>query len=40
MDSASNAGGVGIYIRNDLHYSIKSNLHLDCQDCENLFIEI
>ena len=40
VDSASNAGGVGVYIRNDLKYLSKSDIAVNSEDCENIFIEI
>ena len=40
VDSTPKAGGVGIYIRNDFKYSLKSNICVHSQDCESLFIEI
>ena len=39
VDSLSHAGGVGIYIRKDLQYSVKSET-INCPNCESLFIEI
>ena len=39
VDSLSHAGGVGIYIRKDLQYSVKSET-INCPNCERLFIEI
>ena len=39
-DSVSIAGGVGIYIRNDLNFVINSQLSINNQDSEALFIEI
>ena len=40
IDSASNAGGVGVYIRNGLKYLLKSDIVVNSEDCENIFIEI
>ena len=34
------AGGVGVYIRNDLKYLLKSDIVVNSEDCENIFIEI
>ena len=39
IDSVSNAG-VGVYIRNDLKYLLKSDIVVNSEDCENIFIEI
>ena len=39
VDSLSHAGGVGMYIRKDLQYSVKSET-INCPNCESLFIEI
>ena len=40
VDSLSLAGGVGIYIRKDIQYSVEPEISIDCPDCENLFIEV
>ena len=40
IDSLFFAGGVGIYIRKDIQYSVKPEISIDCPDCENLFIEV
>ena len=40
IDSALNAGGVGVYVRNDLKYLLKSDIVVNSEDCENIFIEI
>ena len=40
VNSLSLAGGVGIYIRKDLQYSVKPEISIDCPDCENLLIEV
>ena len=40
IDSVSNAGGVGMYIRNDLKYLLKSDIVVNSEDCENIFIEM
>ena len=39
-NSASNAGGVGVYIKNDLKYLLKSDIVVNNEDCEKIFIEI
>ena len=39
VDSLPHAGGVGIYIRKDLQYTVKSET-INCLNCEGLFIEI
>ena len=39
-DSTSNAGGVGLYVRNDLNFVIKPAMSVESEDCESLFIEI
>ena len=40
MDSASNAGDVGVYVRNYLKYLLKSDIIVNIEECENIFIEI
>ena len=40
IDSASNAGGVGVYIRNDLKYLLKSDIVVNSEDCKFIFINI
>ena len=40
VDFASNAGDVGVYIRNDLEYLLKFDIVVNSEDCENIFIEI
>ena len=40
VDSLSLAGGVGIYTRKDIQYSVKPEISIDCPDHENLFIEV
>ena len=39
IDSVSNVG-VGVYIGNDLKYLLKSDIVVNSEDCENIFIEI
>ena len=39
-DSLSHAGGVGLYLRKDLQYSVRTDISIDCPNCENLFVEI
>ena len=39
-DSTSNAGGVGLYVRNDLNFVIKLAMSVESEDCESLFIEV
>ena len=39
-DSLSNAGGVGLYVREDLQYVFRTDISIDCPSCENLFVEI
>ena len=39
-DSLSHAGGVSLYLRKDLQYSVRTDISLDCPNCENLFVEI
>ena len=39
-DSTSNAGGVGLYVRNDLNFVIKPTMSVESENCESLFIEI
>ena len=40
VDSLSLAGGVGIYMKKDIEYSVKPEISINCPDCENLFIEV
>ena len=40
IDSALNAGGVGVYTRNDLKYILKSDIVVNSENCENIIIEI
>ena len=40
VNSISNAGRVGIYIKKDLKYSVRTDIKFDYGDCESLFIEI
>ena len=39
-DSTSNAGGVGLYARNDPNFVIKPTMSVKNENCESLFIEI
>jgi len=36
----SNAGGVGLYIKNDIQYSVNQEMSIDSPDSESLFIEV
>ena len=38
--SLSNAGGVGLYIREDLQYVVRTDISIDCPSCENLLVQI
>ena len=38
--STSNAGGVGLYVRNDLNFVLKPAMSVESEDSESLFIEI
>ena len=40
VNSMSNAGGVGIYIKKDLKYNVRTDIKIDYDDCESLFIKI
>ena len=40
VDSQSQAGGVGFYMRKDLKFNIEKQLSLDLPDCESLFVKI
>ena len=40
VDSQSQAGGVGFYMRKDLKLNIEKQLNLDLPDCESLFVKI
>ena len=39
-DSPTAAGGVGIYIREDLNYDVRDDLKLDVESCEDKWVEI
>ena len=39
-DGTTNMGGAGIFIKNNLEYSIREDLFLDLNDCENIWVEI
>jgi len=39
-DSTTNAGGVAMYISNALPYSLLSNVHMDIDECENIWIKL
>ena len=39
-DSLSNAGGVELYLREDLQYFVRTDISIDCPSFENLFVEI
>ena len=39
-DSLSNAGGVGLHIRENLQYFVRTDISIDSPSCENLFVEI
>ena len=40
VNSKTNAGGVGVYIENNMSYKIIDNLQLNISDCEDLWLEI
>ena len=40
VDSQSQAGRVGLYMRKDLKFNIEKQLNLDLSDCESLFVKI
>ena len=39
-DSPTNAGGVGLYVKNGLKYSIRNDLNLYLSYCEDILIEV
>ena len=39
FQSLSNAGGVGIYVKKNLSYFQRTDINIDIEDCESLFIE-
>ena len=39
IDSTTQAGGVGAYISNHLNYSLRSDLSLNVQHCEDMWID-
>ena len=39
-DTPTHFGGVGFYINDDVEYEVRNDLALNCQDCEDLWIEI
>ena len=39
-DSPTNAGGVGLYVKNGLKYSIRNDLNLHLPYCEDIWIEV
>ena len=39
-DSKFDKGGVGLYIANELNYTIRKDLNLNVINCENLWVEI
>ena len=39
-DSLTNAGGVGLYIKEDLQYVVRTDISIDCPSSENLIVEI
>ena len=38
-DSSTNAGGVGLYIKDTIKFSLRNDLKLNLQDCEDLWLE-
>ena len=40
MDSKSKAGGVGIYVKKGVSFSIRDDYLIRCRRCENLWIEV
>ena len=40
VDSTTSAGGVGIFIADDIDYIIRDDLNLNVGDCEDLWVEI
>jgi len=40
VDSTSNAGGVGVFVKSSISYHVNSELHFSMVDCENLWLEI
>ena len=39
-DTDKNAGGVGLYIKNSIDFLVLSNLKLNIENCENIWIEL
>ena len=39
-DSPSKAGGVGLYVKNNVKYSLRNDLNLHLSNCEDIWIEI
>ena len=39
-NSPTNAGGVAIYVKHDIKFTVKRELKLEVDDCESLFIEL
>ena len=39
-DSPSNAGGVGIYVKQYLNYRLREDISLNAPKCEDIWIEI
>jgi len=39
-DSPTCAGGVGFYIKNNMQYRLRTELSLNIQQCEDLWLEI
>ena len=39
-DSSTNVGGVGLYIKDIIKFSLRNDLKLNLQDCEDLWLEV
>ena len=40
VDSTTDAGGVGIYLSNNLSFTVRNDLSLEAQNCEDLWINV
>ena len=40
VDSPTKAGGIGVFVRNDLRYILKADITVNNQNCESIFFEI
>ena len=40
VNSTTKSGGVGVFLSNRIDYSIRNDLNLHCNGCEDLWIEI